>query len=134
MQYLTSWLGNHVIWTNLIHQWDWWALFSHYDTYIFCCRCDIYQMRSKQELQQLISGFVRFLETLNKMRRTAQTRRQKVKHITYMYLISKTVKKKIYVNKLELDYDWYCDWLFKQHSGDNVSSTPTSDQQTSQAR
>nr|XP_011413842.2 GATOR complex protein DEPDC5 isoform X3 [Crassostrea gigas] len=59
-------------------------------------RCDIYQTRSKQELQQLISGFVRFLETLNKMRRTAQTRRQK-------------------------------------HSGDNVSSTPTSDQQMSQA-
>ncbi|XP_078335331.1 GATOR complex protein Iml1-like isoform X5 [Crassostrea virginica] len=59
-------------------------------------RCDIYQLKSKQELQQLISGFVRFLETLNKMRRTAQTRRQK-------------------------------------HSGDNVSSTPTSDQQTSQA-
>nr|XP_022339565.1 GATOR complex protein DEPDC5-like isoform X4 [Crassostrea virginica] len=59
-------------------------------------RCDIYQLKSKQELQQLISGFVRFLETLNKMRRTAQTRRQK-------------------------------------HSGDNVSSAPTSDQQTSQA-
>ncbi|XP_062606005.1 GATOR1 complex protein DEPDC5-like isoform X1 [Saccostrea cucullata] len=40
-------------------------------------RCDIYQMRSKLELQQLISGFVRFLETLNKIRRTAQTRRPK---------------------------------------------------------
>ncbi|XP_056008596.1 GATOR complex protein DEPDC5-like isoform X2 [Ostrea edulis] len=58
-------------------------------------RCDIYKTKSKQELQQLISGFVRFLETLNKIRRTAQTRRPK-------------------------------------HSGDNVSTTPSTDQQTAQ--
>ena len=115
-------------------------------TWYFHYRCDIYQLKSKQELQQLISGFVRFLETLNKMRRTAQTRRQKVglkpvsfmipchKEISFWKSTCKPFTMSVYNYELLLDCIFICIFFLWQHSGDNVSSTPTSDQQTSQAR
>lgn len=45
-------------------------------------RCDIYEPKSSSELQSLIAGFVRYVETLNKIRRTAKERRPKVKYKT----------------------------------------------------
>ncbi|XP_048241324.1 GATOR complex protein Iml1-like isoform X1 [Haliotis rufescens] len=41
-------------------------------------RCDIYEKRSGQEVKTLISGFVRYLETINKLKRTHQARRSKL--------------------------------------------------------
>ncbi|KAK3094846.1 hypothetical protein FSP39_006992 [Pinctada imbricata] len=40
-------------------------------------RCDIYEEKTSQELQQLVSGFVKYLELLNKIKRTGPSRRQK---------------------------------------------------------
>lgn len=40
-------------------------------------RCDIYEPKSSSELQSLIAGFVRYVETLNKIKRTAKERRPK---------------------------------------------------------
>ena len=46
----------------------------------FCTfRCDIYEEKSNQELKQLVTGFTRYIEILNKMRRTQTTRQQKAK-------------------------------------------------------
>ncbi|KAK6967840.1 DEP domain-containing protein 5 [Biomphalaria glabrata] len=40
-------------------------------------RCDIYEEKSPKELSQLISGFIRFLETMNKLKRAATQRKSK---------------------------------------------------------
>ena len=42
-------------------------------------RCDIYEEKTSQELKQLIMGFTRYIEVLNKMKRTQTTRQQKTK-------------------------------------------------------
>ncbi|XP_005093712.1 GATOR complex protein Iml1 isoform X2 [Aplysia californica] len=39
-------------------------------------RCDIYEEKSATELQQLISGFIRFLESMNKMKRPSPQQRK----------------------------------------------------------
>ena len=55
--------------------------FPRYNIFYFL-RCDIYEEKSKEDLKQLISGFTRYIEILNKMRRPQTTRQQKAKVIT----------------------------------------------------
>ena len=53
-----------------------------------CNRCDIYEEKTNQELKQLVMGFTRYIEILNKMRRTQTTRQQKAK-VIYMGLVAR---------------------------------------------
>ncbi|KAL5017610.1 hypothetical protein ScPMuIL_007199 [Solemya velum] len=63
-------------------------------------RCDLYEERTADELNILIHEFVRYVETLNKIRRTAQTRRPKgalyaFKHSNFCYESQKLMEKSI---------------------------------------
>lgn len=40
--------------------------------YYFYHRCDIYEERTPAQLKELINGFVKFLETMNKIKRVTQ--------------------------------------------------------------
>ena len=41
-------------------------------------RCDIYEEKSPQELNQLVAGFVKFLESMNKLKRPSTQQRKTV--------------------------------------------------------
>ncbi|XP_053383864.1 GATOR complex protein Iml1-like [Mercenaria mercenaria] len=47
-------------------------------------RCDIYEDKTAVELKQLVTGFTRYLETLNKMKRTAVTRKTSCLHKEFL--------------------------------------------------
>ncbi|XP_052240462.1 GATOR complex protein Iml1-like isoform X2 [Dreissena polymorpha] len=47
-------------------------------------RCDIYEEKTSSELKQLIIGFTRYLEILNKMKRTAVTRQTNCIHKEFL--------------------------------------------------
>ncbi|XP_052798952.1 GATOR complex protein Iml1-like isoform X2 [Mya arenaria] len=47
-------------------------------------RCDIYEEKTGAELKQLLTGFTKYLETLNKMKRTATTRITNCKHKQFL--------------------------------------------------
>lgn len=47
-------------------------------------RCDIYEDKNAADLKQLVTGFTRYLETLNKMKRTAVTRHTTCVHKEFL--------------------------------------------------
>ena len=49
-----------------------------------CVRCDIYEEKSPAECKSLITGFLRFVEILNKLKKSPQNRRSKVSCCLYL--------------------------------------------------